>query len=151
MSYWTPITLANLRNAKVAALVNALNTAALGSGQTERASEITQSVVDRIRRKIGSHPGNRLDSDTTKIPNGLKDDAVKLILADLKNALEEPLTKDESDEVARINTDLNRIAAGTDAVEQPDTPVVAPVEGAVAIRVVSSTTRQATRERMTGL
>lgn len=128
MPHWVSITLDDLHNAKVAALVEALRLRALAGGQTERAADITQRVVDRVRRKIASNTKNRVDADLTKVPNGLKDDTIKLIIADLKNALEEDLTSAESAELLRINADLNRIASGLDTVDEPDDPIDAPVE-----------------------
>lgn len=128
MSRWISITIADLNNAKIAALVKALREAAREIGQPERSAEITQRVVDKVRRKIASNHGNRLDADPTTIPNGLKDDTIKLIIADLKNALEEDLTTAEANEIARIERDLNRIADGKDTVEQPDDAIDPPVE-----------------------
>ena len=145
MSRWTNITIANLNNAKIAALVTSLRTAALGEGQDERSAEIIQGTVDRVRRKIASNVRNRLDADVTTIPQGLKDDVIKLIIADLKNALEEDLTPAEINELARINADLNRIAAGTDVVEQPDDAIDAPVEAAASTPSIGHVRRH--RER----
>lgn len=142
MSQWISITIADLNNAKIAALVDALRTAARAAGEAERSAEIIQRVVDRMRRKIASCRQNRLDADLTTIPQGLKDDAIKLIIADLKNALEEDLTSAETSEISRINADLNRIAACQDVVEQPDNPIDAPVQSTAGTPSIGDVARQ---------
>lgn len=128
MPRWIPITVDDINDQKLAPLVEALRTAALAAGQTDPTPRLTQAVVDRIRRKIASCHNNRLDSDTTKIPAGLKTMAVELVYAELKGRLEEPLTEDERRKLSVIDTDLNRIASCTDTVEQPDDPIDPPVE-----------------------
>ncbi|HWM26599.1 MAG TPA: hypothetical protein VNP98_17410 [Chthoniobacterales bacterium] len=128
MPNWIPITINDLQDSKVAALVVALQSAALGAGQTDPTPRLTQAVVDRIRRKIASCSVNQLDADTTAIPAGLKTMAVDLILAEMKGRLEEPLTDDEQRKIDLHNSDLNRIAECRDTVEQPDSAIDAPVQ-----------------------
>jgi|GEM_PF-1371509 len=132
MSQWVSITKATLYNAKVAALIDALDTAALGDGQTNRSTDIIQGVVDHIRRKVASCRRNNLDADLTTIPKGLRDVAVDLIIARLKTALEMELSQDERDNVSRRERDLNRVADCTDVVDQPDNAIPAPMEPTVA-------------------
>jgi hypothetical protein len=128
MPNWIPITVADLQDSKVAALLTALTGAALAPGQTDTAPRIIQAVVDRMRRKIASCPRNQLDANPAAIPRGLKTMAVDLILADLKGRLEEPLTQDEQRAIERHTSDLNRIAECKDVVEQPDNAIDAPVQ-----------------------
>lgn len=128
MSRWTPITQADLEDAKLAKLVTALRTKALAVGQTDPTARITQSVLDDIQRKIASHPQNRTDADETLIPRGLKPMACDLILARLKGRLEIPLTEDERRTCERHERNLDRIAGGLDTVEQPDDAVAPAVE-----------------------
>ena len=151
MPNWESITIANLNEAKVAALVDALDTAALGDSQTGRAAALIQTVVDEIRRKIESNPRNSLDADVTTIPKGLKQMAVEMTLASMKNALEIPLTDDERTALANHRTNLNRIAEGKDTIEQPDSVAAPNSQSAGGIQLVSSRTKQATRSRMEGL
>ena len=132
MPNWIPVTTANLQDSKVAALIEACDTAALALGQTGRAAGIVQSVVDDIRSKVASCRNNTLDEDTTTIPKSLLTVAVDLILARLKKAIDELLTKDESDDVARHERRLNRIADCKDVVDQPDTAEPAPSTQAAA-------------------
>jgi hypothetical protein len=128
MSRWISITVDDLNDQKLAPLVEAFRTKGLAPGQTDPLPRLTQTVVNRIRRKIASNLKNRLDSNETKIPAGLKSMAVDLIYAELKGHLEEALTEDERKKIATHEADLNRIAAGNDVVEEPDDPIDAPVE-----------------------
>lgn len=128
MSNWIAITLDTLHEAKVAVLIDACDTAALAAGQANRSAGIIQGVVNHVRRKVASHQRNQLDADLTKIPMGLRDVAVDLIVARLKTSLEIDLSQDERENIARRERDLNRVADGTDVVDQPDNAVVAPME-----------------------
>lgn len=128
---WIAITKSTLYDAKVAALIDATDTAALGSGQSSRAAAIIQGVVDDVRRKVASCRRNLLDSDVTKIPLGLKDTAVDLIIARLKVALEMDLSEDERRNVSKRDRDLNRVADCSDVVDAPDDPITAPMEPTV--------------------
>ena len=117
MPNWIPITLANLYDAKIGALVDACDTVALGNGQTARSPGIIQGVINDIRRKIASCRRNRLDVDTTAIPSGLKNLAVDLIIAKLKTAIEQELSEDERRQLTVHERNLNRIAEGLDVIE----------------------------------
>lgn len=147
MANWISISQEDLEDRKVAALMDALRTKALAVGQTDPAPRIIQSVIDNIRRKIASCASNRLDEDVTTIPASLKDLAVDLITADLKGRLEISLTEDERSAIASHKSDLNRIAACTDVVEEPDTPIDAEVQ-AVSGTPRISTDRQANRRAL---
>lgn len=151
MAGWVSITIETLYEAKVAELVDACSESALASGQADRAAGIIQGCVDKVRRKVASCAGNRVDEDETKVPAGLRDDTVKLIIAALKGAVEMELTEDERRELLRIERDLNRVASCEDVVDQPDTPVEPEVEGGGSIEVVTSSERVATREKLAGL
>jgi hypothetical protein len=152
MPNWIPITKANLYDAKVAALIDACNTAALAAGQVDRSTGIIQGIVDLIRRKVASCKRNRLDVDVTAIPSGLKDLAVDLIIAKLKIAIEQDLSKDESAAVTRHESNLNRIASGDDVVEQPDNPLPSYKEMQVSQGVTAKAgKRQAKHHQMDGL
>lgn len=129
---WVSITKVTLYDSKVAALVDACDTAALGAGQTNRSAGIIQAVVNDIRRKVASCRRNLVDSDITTIPQGLQNIAVDLIIARLKGALEMELTEDERRTVSQRERDLNRVANCEDVVDQPDNPMVAPMEPTVA-------------------
>ena len=128
---WISITKATLYDSKAAALIDACDTAALGTGQTDRATGIIQGVVDDVRRKVASCRRNLLDADTTTIPQGLRNQAVDVVIGRLKVALELDLSEDERQTLARHERDLNRVANGDDVVDQPDNPMVSPMEPTV--------------------
>ncbi len=120
MPNWISITLDNLNNAKVAALVSALNTSALGEEQTDRATEIIADIVATIRNKVAACATNQVDADETTIPKELKPQAVRLILWAMKNALEIEVTEAEKIDHANDLKDLNAVAACQLPVSQPD-------------------------------
>lgn len=130
MPNWISITVETLNEAKLAALISACSTIAKAEDQPDRASGLIQGVVDEIRRKVASNALNRVDTDLTKIPKGLRDLAVDLIIARLKLAIEEPLLDDERAALTRHERTLNRIAEGRDVIDQPDEPVAPQVETA---------------------
>lgn len=147
---WIAITKASLYDTKAAVLIDTADTVLLGTGQTSRVTGVIADVTAEIRRKCARV--GVLDTDTTKIPGGLKSLAVDLIVARLKRALEQPLSQDERDELARHERTLDRIAEGKESVDTPDDPVTAPVNQAGAgAELASSSERKATRTRMEGL
>jgi len=151
MGNWITITDADLVDHKVAALVNALKTAALADEQGDPTPGLLQAVVDRVRRKVASCPSNRLDADPAKVPAGLKTLTLDLLVFALKNRLEMELSDAEKEQLRTHERDLSAIAACREAVEQPDAPVSAPVEGAGAVDLVHATQLQAGRKQTAGL
>jgi hypothetical protein len=152
MPNWIPITIATLYEAKVAKLIDAADSRALKAGQPNRSAGIIQAVVNDIRRKIASCKRNRLDVDTTAIPDGLKNMAVDFIIGRLKVSIEQELSQDERNQVATHERNLNRIASGDDVVEQPDNPLASYTEMQVSYGVTAKAgRRRATREKMDGL
>jgi hypothetical protein len=150
MSNWIAITVADLKDAKLAALVTALQEKALGDSQTDPTPRLTQAVIDRIRRKIASNPKNRVDSDPTKIPAGLKTMAVDLIYAEMKGRLEFDLTQDERDSISRHEADLKVIAKGDEVVEQPDDAVDAPVQATSGTPTITEGRRERLNRQRNG-
>ena len=143
--------MATLYEAKVAVLVDAADAVALKNGQANRSAGIIQAVVNDIRRKIASCKRNRLDVDTTAIPDGLKNVAVDMIIARLKIAIEQELSQDERNQLAVHERNLNRIASGDDVVEQPDNPLPSYQEMHVSQGVTAKADcRRATRIGMDG-
>lgn len=126
---WIAITIDTLKEAKVAALIEACDSAALGEGQANRAAGLIQGVVNEIRNAVATCRTNQVDEDITTIPESQRDLAVDLINARLKNAIEQPLTQDERDNVAERRRQLRDIAACELVVDQPDTAVDPDVQG----------------------
>lgn len=138
---WIPITQDTLNEAKVAALVEACNTAALADNQPGRIEGLIQGVVDEIRNAVATCRGNQVDSYSYKIPASLRDLAVDLILARLKNTLDMPLTEDERNTVAERRRQLRDIAACKLVVDQPDNATQPEVQGGGAVKLVSENQR----------
>lgn len=120
---WITITVGDLKDRKVAALVEALQSAALGSGQSDPTPNIIASVTARIRAEIKGCARNQLDRDTTTVPADLTDLAVRMVLRVMKDRLEIPLTEDERNQMKSDERYLERIAACDVPVATPDDAV----------------------------
>lgn len=147
---WIAITLDTLKEAKVAALVEACDAAALGSGQANRAAGIIQGVVNEIRNAVATCKTNQVDADTRTIPASQRDLAVDLILARLKNTLEISLTQDERDLLAERRRQLRDIATCSLVVDQPANAVTPDVQRGSS-KLIHSSTNNPTGETMRGL
>jgi len=130
MSNWITITKADLYNSKVAALIDAADTASLGAGQPDRSTGVIADVTLEIRRRVAK--SNQLDQNASAIPAGLKPLAVDLVYCRLKNALELALSEDERLFLKQRELQLERVADGRDVVEPPDNPIAANPLQAVA-------------------
>lgn len=135
---WIAITIDTLYEAKVAALVDACDSAALATGQANRSAGITQGVVNEIRNAVATCSQNQVDSDTTTIPESLRDLAVDLINARLKATLEMPLTEDEKSTITWRRQQLRDIARCELVVDQPDTAVAPDVQGGGGVTLLGS-------------
>lgn len=152
MARWTSITPDDLNDTKVAALVTALRTAALGSGQDDPVEEITANVVSRIRAEIRSCLDNLLDTDETTIPRDLKSLACRMVVREMQSRLQEALTEDERGEMRADLRYLERIAEGKVSIATPDNPQASSeVQTAGAIQIARKGCRRVTRETMEGL
>lgn len=151
MPNWIAITVSTLNEAKIAALVTACDTAALAIGQPGRATGIIQGVIDEVRNSVATCRGNRVDGDETTIPKSLRRVAVCMILAQLKSAIEEPLTDDETKELDRADRKLRDVAACKLTVEQPDAPVAAPIEAGSEIETLEDGNSGQSRGDLAGL
>lgn len=122
MSNWTAITEADLKDAKVAALIEAFKSAALGSGQTNPVPPVIANVVARIRAEIKGCARNRLDADPAKIPADLKSLACRMIVRECQSRLRLALKDEEKEEWRQDIRYLERIAACEVPVAEPDNP-----------------------------
>lgn len=118
---WTTITLADLKDAKAAALVEACQSAALGSGQADPTANIIANAIARIRAEVKACAKNTLDADTAKIPADLKSLAARMILREMQSRIMQPLTDDEREEQRNDLRYLERIAECKVPVAAPDT------------------------------
>jgi hypothetical protein len=134
---WTTITIETLYEAKIAALVDACNEAALGTSQPSRVPGIIQGVVSEIRNAVATCNHNQVDADPTTVPASQRDLAVDLITARLKNAIEQPLTDAERSNLVERRRQLRDIAACKLVVDQPDSPATPAVQGGGAAQLLS--------------
>ena len=122
MPAWITITSADLNDARVAELVEAVRKEELGAGQTDPLARRIQTVTDEIRLCIAFCATTPLDADTTTIPTGLKDLAVEKIFRGLKGRLLIPLTDDEKEAEKLFQRRLEQLTRCEWPVDQPDTP-----------------------------
>lgn len=151
MSNWTTITAEDLKDTKVARLVEALQSAALGDGQFDPTDAIIADVVARIRAEIASCSTNQLDANTNTIPKDLHRLACRMVVRELQSRLQDPLGEDEREEQRNDLRYLERIAKCEVVVAQPDTPGESEVQQKGGVTVASTRTARATREEMEGL
>lgn len=149
---WTSITVADLKDAKVAAMVEACQTAALGSGQTDPTANIIADVVTRIRAEVSACRTNQLDADTAKIPADLKSLAARMIMRQCQSRVQLPLTEDEREEQRNDLRYLERIAACDVPVAATDDPIEdAEVQSRAVSPSVTEPTLTFTAETQAGL
>ena len=133
---WTTFTVADLNSAKAAALVSALQSAALGEGQADPMPGIIALVITRIRAEIAAGGCTVLDADATKIPPSLKPLAMRMALREGQSRLNAagalPLSDDERTEWKEDLRYLERIAEGRISVEASTNPESAPTVQAAA-------------------
>ncbi len=153
MSNWLTISLAHLNERKVAELIEALRTEALGAGQTDPMPAIIADVTNQIRKAIGFSGLYTLDATATTVPNSLKEIAVKKITREMKGRLLLSLSDDEvrDDKIYESRlADLNKHAW---PIDEPDValtvPETQPASGGV--EVARGGCRQATTEKFKGL
>lgn len=148
---WITLTTADLDDTKVAALLEALRSSALGTGQDDPVEEIIASVTARIRAEIQGCSRNQVDSDTTKIPASLKRLGCRMVVFDLMSRLQQDLTEDERSERKSDLRYLERIAACEVPIETPDNATAPDVQSGVRIAQVGTTNRRASRQTLSGL
>jgi len=148
---WSSITVADLKDAKVSALVEACRTAALGTGQTDPVPNIITNVATRIRAEIAACATNQLDADAAAIPADLKSLACRMIVREAMSRIKRPLSEDEREEQRNDLRYLERISKCDVPVAATDNPIANEVQKGGAIEQASTPTRRATRETLAGL
>lgn len=119
MSNWTAITANDIRTGKNTALLDAVQGLADSRSEADPLPEMIADVVATLRGAIST--GNRLDSDTTKIPNSLKGIAIRMVVRRLKDYLDVEMTPAEQKQADDDRSYLNRIVDAKIQFEQPDT------------------------------
>ena len=86
MPAWITISLTDLNDYLVGAQVNALNSSALASGQSDRFTRVMTDMVNRIRTKIEGCPRNFISATALTVPPELKWVACYLIIEAMQAA-----------------------------------------------------------------
>ena len=153
MSAWITLSLADLNDYLAGAQVNALNTAALAAGQTDRFTNLMTDMVNRIRVKIEGCPRNRVSATPLTIPPELKWVACYLIIEAMQAGVPGlKLTDDQRDQIIRATDQLNRIADCKETVTLPPDPMNPPdVQRGGSTQLVTRTRRLASRRQTRNL
>lgn len=152
---WTTLTVAQLNDAKAAALVEALRTAALAVDQPDPVPGIITDALNRIRMEIAAGGRTVLSADATKIPPSLHRLGLRMVLREGQSRLNAlgalPLSEDERTEEKNDLRFLERIAKGEITVEAPDDPESTPTVQAVSPSpLISARERTYTRDCQDG-
>lgn len=151
MPNWFTPSSADLNDHKVAQLVDALRQEALAVGQTDPMPRIITEVTNALRGAIAFSGRYTLDADATKIPNGLKEEAVKKIVRVMKGRLEMPLSEDEKRDDEIYEARLKALVKGEWPVDEPDTPLSpVPVQSASASPRIKAKSREFSRAGQDG-
>lgn len=148
---WDTLTEAKFLKSCTGAEATAIKSAALASAQTEPLTATLAAVVQEVRGYISAYGQNSLGEGAT-IPAELENAACAIARfralnrLPVKSLLTETRVLEYKDALAL----LRDVAAGRFSVEQPATVSDQVISGP-AVQVVSSTTRQATRSKLSGL
>jgi hypothetical protein len=149
MSNWTPITIDTLKAAGHSAIVDAAQSAGIGS-----VDPVAESIADAVSRiRAACSTGNQLDSDTTKVPNSLKALTIRIALFSLMERINFPLSEDQRDTRRNDNSSLLRINDDKLRFELPDNPAAsAEMQSGTGIDTITQTNRHHyTRKGLEGL
>lgn len=122
MSTWITLTVADLRAYLVGAQITALQTAALGSGQSDPVEDIIDEIVGGVRLAIASCDHNVLSATADSIPPELKAEACALIIEAAQPRLKLKLSDDQKDAANNARRKLERIAECKLKVSTPADP-----------------------------
>lgn len=149
---WITLTQAHVENYVVAALVTAINSAALGDSQTDRFTLVQADVTAEIRMAVASNESNVLDSDTTKIPQSLRSAGAWLIAGYMAQGLGIILTDQQANELATARERILAVSRGDLTVEQPETADDSPDgQAGAGVAMITPQDRVFTVSTMNGL
>jgi hypothetical protein len=153
MAAWITIAVSDLNDYLVAAQVNALRSAALGSGQSDPFTNVMQAVTNRVRAKILSCDRNQVSATSYEVPPELKTQTIWLILEAMQSRIPGlKLTDEQKTLVTKAEKDLDDVAACDFAITTPTTPLTpSGVARGNEVELVSSRTRTATPAKLAGL
>lgn len=147
---WVTVSAAALNHTKAAAIVAALRSAAKAQGQSDPVDAMIADTVAEIRLALqsGGVHGDGEAADT--VPPSLLRMACRLVIWEAKGRLEMDREFDEMDH----REDLRRLALmreGKYAVETPESESGEMASGGSGAEVVQSRSRDATRQKLSGL
>lgn len=149
---WVTVSQANLENYVVAALLSAINSAALGDTQSDRFTTVHSDVIANVRMAVASEPSNALDEDTTKIPQSLRPAACWIIAGLMAQGLKIELSDQQANELAYARETLERVARGDLTVETPGTVDETPDgQSGAGVTMIEGRERLFTVDTMNGL
>lgn len=152
MPAWFTPSIADLNEARVAELVEALRSEELANGQPDPMPGIITKVTDEVRSCIGFCASTQLDIDSTKVPANLKDMIVQKIFRTMKGRLLQPLREDEKDEEEIYQDRLLKLTRCAWPVDKTDTPIATEsVQTVNAKPSIEPRTRSFTRDQGDGL
>lgn len=149
---WVSLARTDLEHYVVAALVSAIDTAALGDTQVDRYTRVSADVVQQVRMAVATKSDNTLDEDATKIPQSLRPDACWIIAGLMAQGLGIQLTDQQANELSNARERLDRVARGDLSVEVPDTEDTTPdAQTGAGVELIPGATPIFTRSTMAGL
>ncbi|MBA4136763.1 MAG: hypothetical protein C0518_05550 [Opitutus sp.] len=150
---WIPLTEAKFLEQCSGAEVTAIKASALGTAQGEPLTATIAKVVQEVRGYVAANVQNKLDDTRTTIPQELEADAIAVIRFRALNRLpvKSLLTETRVQEYKDALRKFEMVAAGKFSLEQPATASDQVTNTGPAVTVVSSTTRRATRDKLSGL
>jgi len=149
---WITVTQAHVENYVVAALVSAINEAALGDTQEDRFTTVQADVTAEVRMAVASNSENSLDEDATTIPQSLRSAACWLIAGYMAQGLGVTLTDQQANELSNARERLLAVSRGDLTVEQPDVVDTTPdAQSGSGVSMITPQDRVYTVSTMNGL
>lgn len=150
---WILIAVTDLNDYMVGAQVNALRTAALAAGQADPFTNVMRDIASRIRLKIESCRTNQVSATVYTIPPECKWIACYLILEIMQTRLPGlKMTDEQKDTLKSAKKELDLIASCDSVVTAPTDPLIpADAQTGGSIELANTTTRQFTRDKLSGL
>ena len=149
---WVTVTKAHVENYVVAALLSAIDDAALGDSQSDRFTTVQSDVTGEVRMAVASNSENVLDTDATKIPQSLRSAASWLIAGYMAQGLGVDLTDQQANELSNARQKLESVARGDLTVEQPDVVDTTPdSQSGSGVSMITGQDRVFTVSTMNGL
>lgn len=126
MPNWRPIITTDLLAAAVSGKVTIIRNASAARALPDPAPAPITNVTQELRAAIGFSGKYQLDQDTTALPNGLLDLAIKKIVREMTRAVSLPFTPDEQADERTYESRLDKIRLGQWPVDLPDNPSALP-------------------------